>query len=126
MSNLEFGTEPFLLARSDAPDTSHAAAAKVNTTKQEALIYQTIHAAGLHGLTMDEAIEAHPKMFHRSVGPRITCLVRKKYVVDSGFRRPGKSGADQRVVIAAVHAYTASAPAEEPVQKEFDWVDYFG
>lgn len=96
-----FGTDPKILARVTDPDTSHAAALLVDSTKLEERVYWIIDGYGLTGCISDEVRTHFPWNFpYSSITARYAALIRKGYIVDTGYRRPGKSGRLQRVMIA--------------------------
>lgn len=103
-TQLELGTDPFLLARTDDPDTSHAAAASINTTDLETLVLNAIDAAGPRGMTQDELLAAFPGLSYSSVTARPAALKRKGFVVATDGKRKGSSGRAQTVLVARHHA----------------------
>lgn len=102
MSDL-FGTDPHLLVRTNDPDTSHEAAYNVDTTKLEAMVYETICSFGVRGCISDEVRALHPGYPYSSITARYRALLDKGFIVDSGLREKGASGRSQRILIATKH-----------------------
>ena len=96
-----FGTEPKKLVRTNDPDTSHAAANAVDSTKLEGLVYEAIKTFGDKGCISDQILAMHPTYPYSSITARFRALLDKGFIVDTGERRPGKSGKSQRVIKAA-------------------------
>lgn len=97
---MEFGTEVYKLVRVTSPDTSHEAAASIDTTRLEQMVYNTIKSFGPSGCISDEVIAKHPGFAYSSITARYKALSEKGYIVFSGAKKPGKSGRSQRVMIA--------------------------
>ena len=95
-----FGTDPDVLVRRDDPDTSHAAAEAVDTTKLEHLVYNTIASFGEKGCISDEVRGRFPQYPYSSITARYKALLDKGLIVDTGLRRAGNSGRGQRVLQA--------------------------
>lgn len=97
-----FGTDPHKLSRTADPQTSRAAAYSIDTTRLEALVYKTIRDAGPRGTISDEVREAlaDRDLSYSSVTARYAALKEKGLVEYSGYRRPGKSGRGQNVMVA--------------------------
>jgi hypothetical protein len=95
---LNFGTPARKLARANDPDTSKEAAQLVDTTKLEAMVYEAICKFGEAGCISDQILDAFPSMPYSSVTARYRALLDKGMIVDTGARRPGKSGRSQRVM----------------------------
>ena len=83
----DFGTPLFKLVRSNAPDTSRAAAQRVNTTEKEKQVYACIQSSP-HGLTGKEVAQRLNRPFN-SISGRLTGLTDKGYIRDTGRRRDG-------------------------------------
>lgn len=96
----DFGTDPHKLVRKNDPDTSHEAAAAVNTTKLESAVYDAIEWGGPLGMTSDEVRARFPGLPYSSVTARYRALLDKGLIFDCGMRRPGNSGRSQRVLVA--------------------------
>lgn len=88
---------PKLVRRGD-PDTSVAAAKKVDTSRLERLVYDTIAKFGLGGCTQDTVLDELSHLPYSSVTGRFSSLIRKGLVEDTGNRLPGRSGRLQRVM----------------------------
>lgn len=82
-----FGTEPHKLHRKDAPDTSVAAAHKVDTATDEEKVYKII-CGYPKGLTLKDLAFIMNKQ-NNAISGRITALLQKNMVEDSGDRRDG-------------------------------------
>ena len=95
-----FGTAIKKLVRRNDPDTSQAAAAKVDSTKLEQLVYETIKSFGNRGCISDEVRALYPAMPYSSVTARYKALMDKGFIEDTGERRNGSSGRPQRVMRA--------------------------
>jgi len=95
-----FGADPKVLARRDDPDTSHEAAQSIDTTTLERMVYDAVCSFGARGCISDEVRAIYPWLPYSSVTARYRSLLDKKYIADTGARRPGSSGRNQRVLIA--------------------------
>jgi hypothetical protein len=89
------------LARNSDPDTSHEAADH-DMSAMEASVYEVIFSYGKMGCISDQVLSHFPDQ-QQSVCPRYKKLLNKKLVIDTGERRPGKSGKRQRVMRASIH-----------------------
>lgn len=94
-------TPPRALARADSPGTSKAAAKELPVTDLEVIVYEAIRDAGEDGMTQDELLEAFPNLSYSSVTARPAALKRKGLIIDSGSKRPGRSGRMQSVLVDA-------------------------
>ena len=84
-----FGSDPKTLVRSNDPDTSQAAAASVNSTQLEQMVYEAI-------CTYPEGcISGFP---YSSITARYRALLDKGFIEDTGERRKGRSNKNQRVM----------------------------
>lgn len=97
---LMFGTDPQKLVRAGDPDTSHASANAVDTTKLEALVYEAIKKYGERGCISDQIRALYPAYPYSSITARYRALLDKGFIVDTGERRQGQSGRSQRVMKA--------------------------
>jgi hypothetical protein len=95
---LTAATDPKTLVRRNDPDTSHDAANKVDTSKLEALVYRTIGSFGETGCISDEVRECFPDLPYSSITARYRALLDKGLIEDTGLRRAGRSGRNQRVL----------------------------
>lgn len=93
-----FGTNPQMLHRADSIDTSVEAAHEVDTTRLEGLVYSTIHRFGSRGCISDEVRAFYPNYPYSSITARYRALLDKGFIEDTGERRQGKSGKNQRVM----------------------------
>ncbi len=92
-----FGTHPKKLVRTNDPDTSHAAAASVNTTDLERMVYEAI-CKYQNGCIVDDVERELAPLRSNSITPRFAPLIRKGFIFDTGERRKASSGRSQRVV----------------------------
>ena len=84
-----YGTDPHTIHRKDAPDTSVAAAHRVDTAKDEEAIFKMFcNAMATHGLTVKDIAKRMGKQVNQISG-RLTALQDKKMIEDSGIRRDG-------------------------------------
>jgi len=97
----DFGTDPKELVRTTDPDTSHEAAATVDTTRLEALVYKAI-CKYKDGCIADDIERDLAYLRSNTITPRFATLIRKGFIVDTGERRIAASGRSQRVVKALV------------------------
>jgi hypothetical protein len=93
-----FGTNPHILHRADSLDTSIEAAHEVDTTRLEGLVYSTIHRFGNRGCISDEVRALYPNYPYSSITARYRALLDKGFIEDTGERRKGVSGKNQRVM----------------------------
>ncbi len=98
MDTSKFGTDPHTLHRAGGIETSEEAAYSIDTTELEERVYKTIRSFGVEGCTQDDVLGKHPGVPYSSITARFSALLRKKLIVDTLVRRPGKSGRKQRVV----------------------------
>ena len=94
-----FGTDPERLSRKDSIDTSNEAAHTVDTSKLEGMVYETIRKFP-RGCISDEVRAQFPAYPYSSITARYRALIDKNFIQDTGERRPGRSGRNQRVMIA--------------------------
>lgn len=95
---LSFDSVP--LYRNGAPDTSVQAGLSLNVTALEQIVYDAIRNAGNRGMTADELLQLFPDYSYSSITARPASLKRQGLVVDTGERRPGRSGRPQAVLKA--------------------------
>jgi hypothetical protein len=98
--NNPFGTEARKLVRANSPDTSKEAAENVNTTALEWIVYKAIRAYGERGCISDQLLVIFHTYPYSSITARYRSLLDKNYIEDTGERRAGKSGRNQRVMRA--------------------------
>lgn len=99
---LIFGTPVHKLVRANDPDTSVLAAEAVDTSKLERMVLLDIVAYGDRGCIQDDVLRQHAGYPYSSITARFKALLDKGYIVDTGERRPGRSGRSQRVLRAVV------------------------
>ena len=96
MSDL-FGTDPRFLVRTDDPDTSYEAANSVDTSRLEGMVYEAI-ARFPNGCISDQIRSLFPFYPYSSITARYRALLDKGFIEDTGERRKGASGKNQRVM----------------------------
>lgn len=84
-------------------NTSREAYNSINTARLEGLVYKTIYGFGSDGCISDEVRGKHPDLAYSSVTARYSKLLDKGVIIDTGRRRPGHSGRNQRVVAASCY-----------------------
>ena len=92
---------PIPNARNTDPDTSHEAAESIDTTALERIVYDTIKQFP-NGCIGDDVVRMLPQFGIQTISPRYAPLLRKGWIIDTGERRPARSGRSQRVMKAAV------------------------
>ena len=95
-----FGTNAHKLVRADSPDTSREAAEAVDTSALEWIVYKAIRTYGERGCISDQLLTIFHTYPYSSITARYRALLDKNYIEDTGERRPGKSGRNQRVMRA--------------------------
>ena len=93
-----FGTPLHKLVRHDSPDTSIAAAALVDTTSSERMVYDLVVEAGEDGITNSEVARLLGKL-PNATSPRWIALIEKGLVRDSGRRRRNPTNRLERVMV---------------------------
>lgn len=93
----EFGTDPLFLVRTEDPDTSHASANAVDTSRLERMVCEAI-AKFPNGCISDEIRALFPNYPYSSITARYRALLDKGFIEDTGERRKGLSGKGQRVM----------------------------
>ena len=89
-------TDPHTLHRREGPDTSTDAAYSIDPTRLERTVYRVIHSFGKEGCISDEVRAQLPHLAYSSVTARYRKLLDRRHILDTGHRRPGKSGRGQR------------------------------
>lgn len=84
------------------PDTSHRAAARTRpqSASDRLKVLEYVEQCGPMGATCDE-VEEVLGMSHQTASARVNGLMNDRWLVDSGRRRPTRSGSDATVWIAA-------------------------
>jgi hypothetical protein len=95
-----YGTDAYKLARAADPDTSKQAAQATDTTRLEELVYNTVASFGHRGCISDEVRARLSTLPYSSVTARFAALMEKQFIIDTGVRRTGASGRNQRVLVA--------------------------
>ena len=123
-------TDPLMMARTDDPDTSHDAAYTLDATALEALVFDVIRGFP-DGCISDQVVQMMPDYRVDTISPRYAALLRKGYIIDTGERRPGRSGRSQRVmrVVMRGDIQPAAKPRTKPrmvyyVRGLNDGIDY--
>ena len=98
-----FGTHSKKLVRKNDPDTSHKAAKSVNTTNLEKMVFDAIASYGDQGCISDQILAQFSHLPYSSVTARYKALLDKGLIEDTGNRRAGKSGKQQRVLRKKEH-----------------------
>lgn len=96
----QFGTEPRKLVRRYDPGTSVNAACKIDTTKGERRVYETILSFGPSGCISDEVLQKHPECAYSTITARYKGLEDKCLIYYLGDERTGNSKRPQRVMRA--------------------------
>lgn len=86
--------------RNDSIDTSVDAAHSIDTSYLEKLVLDVIFEFGPDGCISDQVRDKLPELTYGSVTARYRPLINKGMVKDTGERRPGNSGRQQRVMRA--------------------------
>jgi len=92
-----FGSDPKTLVRSNDPDTSQAAAASVNSTQLEKMVYEAI-CTYPEGCISDQLLDRFKGFPYSSITARYRALLDKGFIEDTGERRKGRSNKNQRVM----------------------------
>ena len=93
-----FGTDPYLLAKSDDPHTSKEAAEAFDTTRLEADVYNYIRSSGDAGVTIAQCVLHFNPTSQGSITSRPAALERKGLIYYAGDTRTGASNRQQRVI----------------------------
>jgi hypothetical protein len=106
-----------MMARTDDPDTSHAAAQSMalDVNALEALVLETI-ARFPNGCISDDVKAANPQYRRQSLNPRFAPLLRSGAIIDTGERRMSKSGRSQRVVKFVPEAERVVVPRKQKIK----------
>ena len=94
-------TDPRTLHRQEGPITSVEAAYSIDVKGLENLVYKTIFRAGDTGIISDQVRAQHPTLCYSSVTARYRSLLDQGFIWDSGDKAKGKSGRNQRIMVAA-------------------------
>lgn len=100
MTNEQLSFDSVPLHRNGAPDTSVNAANSINATQLEQMVFEAIRNSGHQGMTADELLRLFPDYSYSSITARPASLKRQGLVIDTGERRPGRSGRPQAVLKA--------------------------
>lgn len=102
MDSPVYGTDPVLLVRAGAVDTSVSAAESVNTTHLERMVHVAIHEYGDAGCIGDQLVVKFDRFPYSSITARFRALLDRGLIIDTLERRPGRSGRKQRVMRSVV------------------------
>jgi hypothetical protein len=91
-----FGTAINRLVRKNDPETSFEAAAAIDTTKMEKLVYEAI-CGFPDGCISDDILAMFPQYPYSTITARYKPLYEKGFIIIDGVRK-GKSGRSQRVM----------------------------
>ena len=109
---ISFGTPAHKLHKRSGSDTSISAARKVDTSFLEPLVYQAI-GSFTNGCIQDQVIDYcfqyRENCPYSSVTARFRSLLDKGLIRDTGERRKGRSGVNQRVLVVSGSAYVSEA-----------------
>lgn len=89
------------LARSTDPDTSQSAADTVDVESLQEKVLNAINSFGAKGCISDDVMGNFPFDGPQTITPRYKPLLNKGLIWDTGDRRKGGAGKDQRVMVAA-------------------------
>lgn len=92
-----FGVSSLAFARSTDPDTSQDAAKSFDPNALEARVLEVIQSYGQDGCIKDQILQHFPADAAPTITPRLAPLMRKGWIEDTGERRKGHSGRNQRV-----------------------------
>lgn len=96
MADQTYGTDPHKLRRNDDPETSHEAAAKVDTTRLEKLVHREIAFRGQ--CIAADLVEYFSTLPYSSVTARFKALQDKGFISCGPDKRKGPSGRNQRIM----------------------------
>jgi len=92
-----FGVSSLAFARATDPDTSQDAAKSFDPNAMESKVLEVIQSYGQDGCIKDQILQHFPADAAPTVTPRLAPLMRKGWIEDTGERRKGNSGRNQRV-----------------------------
>ncbi len=92
-----FGVSSLAFARSTDPDTSQDAAKSFDPNALEARVLEVIQSYGQSGCIKDRILGHFAPDAAPTITPRLAPLMRKGWIEDTGERRKGHSGRNQRV-----------------------------
>tara|TARA_R100000458_G_C8266445_1_gene241468 strand:+ start:1492 stop:1809 length:318 start_codon:yes stop_codon:yes gene_type:complete len=93
----EIPTPAYKLVRNNDPSTSHEAAEKLDVSKMERIVLQTINKFP-NGCISDDVLNALPEYRYNTITPRYIQLKEKGYVIVDGTKRKGNSNKPQQVM----------------------------
>lgn len=88
------------LARASDPDTSQSAAENIDVAKLADKVLDAIKSFGAKGCISDDVMGNFPFDGPQTITPRYKPLLNKGLIWDTGDRRKGDAGKDQRVMVA--------------------------
>ena len=92
-----FGTDPIKLFKRDGPDTSEDAAKSLDTSRLEQIVYE-VACKYPNGCILEDFEKELSHMRVCSISPRISTLIEKGYLMDTGERKKASSGRNQRII----------------------------
>jgi hypothetical protein len=110
-----FGSDPITLVRREDPDTSHEAANSIDTSRLEFMVYNAI-AKFPDGCISDQIRSLFPRYPYSSITARYRALLDKGFIEDTGERRKGASGKNQRVMKALAEPKPIALPKKSKWQ----------
>lgn len=99
---MKFGTSAKKLVRRKGSDTSWVAAALLNTSELEEMVYHTIKSYGQAGCIQDDVLRRHKSYPYPTITARFRALLDAGLIQDTGERRIAATGRSQRVLRASV------------------------
>ena len=93
-----FGTEPYKLVRSNDPETSVEAACGIDTTDLERKVYEVVASFGRNGCIANDVEARLLSHASHTITPRFRPLLNKGLIEETGEKRVGIYGRNQRVV----------------------------
>jgi hypothetical protein len=93
-----YGTDPEKLARVGDPSTSHAAAAKVDSSRLERMVHKQIATYGDQGAVASDLLRDFSNFPYSSITARFSALERKRLITCGPDKRLGSSNRSQRVM----------------------------
>jgi len=98
-----YGTDPHILHRADAAETSIAAAYDLPTSRRERQMFEAI-CRFADGCIQDDLLELFPALSYSTITARPSALERKGLIVRGPDTRAGKSGKQQFVMRKSKYA----------------------
>lgn len=109
-----FGTATKQLVRRTDPVTSIEAACSIDTTELEGRVYRVIESFGSKGCIANDVEARLPNHASHTITPRFRPLLDKGLIEETGEKRLGRYGRQQRVV----RVYTGATPPAKKDKKK--------